>query len=521
VANPSPGSTEDASRPAGPDGLCCARCRRPLRIPNKKPAPPDPRGRVWAAIRRWPEGWICSGCFAKACETYGICDSCGTDRLLPGIGPTGQRWCADCAGGIGNFTCTRCGQEGWQHYQGVCGRCVLADRLSHALDDGTGHIRRELRPLHDLIVGMARPRSGILWLSKPHVPPILRALAHHQVPLTHQGIATLTPWRSVIHVRDLLVAAGILPPVDRFLFLFEQWLPGWLDSVRDGEHRKVLHHYVTWHLLRRLRATASAGPIGHYRHQGARRDLRVTAGFLTDLAQRDLTPAGCRQADLDQWMAHATAPDKTSLRPFLRWTIKARRMPHLQLPPTNRPLPCPISHQQRLELIRRLHSDDSLDPTERVIGLLILLYAQSLTRITRLTIDDITIADGQMLIRLGNPSAPVPAPFDQIIRNYLATRPNLTTATNRGSRWLFPGRRAGQPMHPTTIRSRLQRLGIPNLNGRSRALREMLLQAPPAVVAGMLGYAAGRAEAIAAEAGATWQYYAAGDHSRQPHRART
>jgi hypothetical protein len=107
-----------------------------------------------------------------------------------------------------------------------------------------------------------------------------------------------------------------------------------------------------------------------------------------------------------------------------------------------------------------------------------------------------------MLIRLGDPSAPVPAPFDQIISDYLLTRPNLTTATNRDSRWLFPGRRAGQPLHPTSIRSRLQRLDIPNLTGRSRALREMLLQAPPSVVAGMLGYAAGRAETIAAEAGA-------------------
>jgi hypothetical protein len=198
-------------------------------------------------------------------------------------------------------------------------------------------------------------------------------------------------------------------------------------------------------------------------------------------------------------------------------------MPHLKLPPTTQPPPSPISHQQRLELIRRLHHDDTLEPTERVIGLLILLYAQSLNKITRLTIDDITSADGHLLIRLGDPPAPVPAPFDQIITDYLATRPNLTTATNPNSRWLFPGRRAGQPMHPTTIRSRLQRQGIPNLNGRSRALRDMLLQAPPAVVAGMLGYAAGRAEIIAAEAGATWQHYAPGDHHhhRQPDRART
>ena len=46
----------------------------------------------------------------------------------------------------------------------------------------------------------------------------------------------------------------------------------------------------------------------------------------------------------------------------------------------------------------------------------------------------------------------------------------------------------------------------------------MLLQAPPAVVAGMLGYTTSKAEAIAAEAGATWKRYAAGDHTqtRQP-----
>ena len=59
-------------------------------------------------------------------------------------------------------------------------------------------------------------------------------------------------------------------------------------------------------------------------------------------------------------------------------------------------------------------------------------------------------------------------------------------------------------MHPTSMRLRLHNLGIPNLNGRSRALREMLLQAPPPGVAAMLGYAPDRAEAIAAEAGATY-----------------
>ena len=503
-----PGDAEAAS----PEELCCARCQRPLR--SRTGTAPDPRGRVWVASRRWPEGDICSGCYARACETYGICANCGIERLLPGRGPDGQSCCTDCAG-LGDFTCTRCGEEGWNHYKGVCGRCVLRDRLTLALDDGTGRVRPELVPLFDLVAAMDRPRSGILWLSKPHVPPILQALAHGDVPLTHEGIATLPPWRSAIHVRDLLVEAEILPPVDRFLFLFEQWLPGWLEQVPDPEHRKVLTTYATWRILRTLRAAAADAPIGHYRHQIARRQLRVAAAFLQHLADGALKADACTQRRLDEWFAKATDADKTDLRPFLRWAIAGKRMPRLQLPPSKATSPTPIGARERLELIRRIHDGDGMDLTERVVAMLVLLYAQPLTRVTRLTIDDVIVDDGRMAIRLGDPPAPVPAPFDALIGEYLAARPNLTTATNQNSRWLFPGRRAGQPLHPTTFRLRFKTLGIPNLNGRSRALREMLLNAPPSVVAGMLGYAPDRAEAIAAEAGATWKHYAAGDHHRR------
>ena len=31
---------------------------------------------------------------------------------------------------------------------------------------------------------------------------------------------------------------------------------------------------------------------------------------------------------------------------------------------------------------------------------------------------------------------------------YLGQRTNMRTATNRKSRWLFPGRRAGEPLQP-------------------------------------------------------------------------
>ncbi len=40
------------------------------------------------------------------------------------------------------------------------------------------------------------------------------------------------------------------------------------------------------------------------------------------------------------------------------------------------------------------------------------------------------------------------------------------------------------------------------------------LQAPPSIVAGMLGYHSVHAEAIAAQAGGTWKTYAPGDHTQ-------
>lgn len=466
------------------------------------------------ATCKWPEGHLCSGCFARACETYGRCAGCGVERLVPGIGKDGEALCTTCAGGLGDFTCTRCGIEGWLHYAGICGRCVLADRLKVILDDGTGAIRPELVPFFDSVCAMSRPRSGILWLTRPHVPPILRALALGQVPLTHDGLSTLQPWRSVIYIRDLLVGCGVLAPVDRYLFLFEQWLPGWLQTIEDANHHKILQPFATWHLLRQLRITAATKPIGPYRNQTARTHLRQALLFLTDLAEHGRELGQCTQTDIDRWSAAASRTEQQNIRPFLHWAVRSRHAPQLHFPAPVPSSPTPISQKQRIALIRRIHAGTDMDLTERVIALLILLYAQPLSRIVRLTIDDVIHDGDQVFIRLGDPPVPIPGPFAEVLTYYVANRSNLTTATNPTSRLLFPGRRAGQSLHPTSIATRLRRLGIPNLNGRSRAIRELLLQAPAPVVAGMVGYHPGHAEQLAAQAGTTWKRYAVGDHTK-------
>ncbi|WP_406442380.1 hypothetical protein OHB00_39920 [Streptomyces sp. NBC_00631] len=116
--------------------------------------------------------------------------------------------------------------------------------------------------------------------------------------------------------------------------------------------------------------------------------------------------------------------------------------------------------------------------------------------------------DGQVLVRLGDPPSPVPAPVVGMLLDYLEQRPNTMTATNPDARWLFPGRRAGQPMTPVTLELRLRYLGFPTQRGRPAAIRHLVLQTPAPVVARMLGYHGDTAARLAEEVGGTWRLYA-------------
>jgi hypothetical protein len=101
-----------------------------------------------------------------------------------------------------------------------------------------------------------------------------------------------------------------------------------------------------------------------------------------------------------------------------------------------------------------------------------------------------------------------------LLREQRDQRLNLTTATNRDARWLFPGRRAGQPMVTSTLEIRLRKHGILILSGRAAALRQLVLQAPAPAIATMLGYTHDHTARTANDAGNTWSRYASGDHTR-------
>ncbi|WP_327097450.1 hypothetical protein OIE68_00800 [Nocardia vinacea] len=189
-------------------------------------------------------------------------------------------------------------------------------------------------------------------------------------------------------------------------------------------------------------------------------------------------------------------------------------MPKLILPTLRTGAGQPITQSRRLALLRRVLTDDRPPIRSRVAAALMLLYGQPATRLVRLTVEDVITHGDQVLIRLGTPLSPVPEPLGGLLLKLVGNRQNMNTV-NAGSRWLFPGRRAGQPLHFSTMLEHLRDdLGLPTGATRAATLRQLVLQAPAPVIAEALGFSAHHMNRIWTDSGGNWKSYAPGDHSR-------
>ena len=347
----------------------------------------------------------------------------------------GHRICRDCAGITRDFFCDRCGFEGLLLGRRLCERCTLADTLARLLDDGTGRVAPSLQPLVTALLEMDRPKSRLIWLRNPNVVRLLRGLATGTIPLTHDGLHQETPWRTVAHLRDLLMDSGVLPRVDRQLMLYQRWLTERLAAIEDPEHRRLLRHFATWHQMRRLRARRRRGRWA-LPDQPDQAGITQAGAFLAWLAGRGRTIEHCQQADLDAWHTEKLATRRPA-QTFLRWCMKTGRMSRLTLPPGHHPGP----RRRCTSTAGSPCSGGSSTTTPcpcgaRVAAALVLLYAQPVSRIVRLTIDDVTDDGTTVTVRLGDPPSPLPEPVADLMRAYsspASTCPTPAAEAHSGS----------------------------------------------------------------------------------------
>jgi len=107
----------------------------------------------------------------------------------------------------------------------------------------------------------------------------------------------------------------------------------------------------------------------------------------------------------------------------------------------------------------------------------------------------------------------VPEPIAALLRQHLRDRSSATTAAAPASSWLFPGQFAGEHCSYRRLVRVLHQLGIPARASRLAAWRQLVREAPPAVLAVALGVSPGTAVRHAFLGGANWSAYAARRHT--------
>ena len=408
----------------------------------------------------------------------------------PHLPPPGQRRARPVPSCSGEpiARCVRCGTEqpgyGAKSGDHRCYRCLAIERVDAVLTGPDGAIPDALAGLRDALLAAHQPRSVLNWLAGSPAVTVLVQLASGELDLTHDTLDQMPTTASLRHLRQLLIATGALPERDPSLAGLERFIAVTIDRVTHPADARVLRGFGTWRVLGRLRRRAT---LAYYSADNARDQFNQAAQFLGWLHEQGLELATCRQHHVDYWLAVGPA-HRRNIRPFLLWATERGALSDVTPPVRDRPSPSSaVNSEAGWEHARRLLHDDDLDPADRVVGTLVVLYAQPLTRIAQLRLDDVVDIDGHVHLNLGKELVFMPEPLAGFLRQLPWRRQTGPSSHAPGvDRWLFPGRQAGRHQHPDYLAARLRDLGIPTRISRSTALARLGAQLPARVLADLL-----------------------------------
>jgi len=493
---------------------------------------------------RTPAGPLCPSCRPIATVTCSICG-----RSAPGSISklTGQTCCHAClqrrarCSGCGNVTLVRSGTRSqplcgsctrpdahWHACPGCgehtqtrsrrCARCTLHRRLGELLRDDAGQIHPQLQVLHDHLADHERPDTVLVWLNTDTTSAIVRDLVTEQRALTHAALDELPDSKIVRHLRSVLVATGALPHRDEHLVRLEQWITTTVADRADPEQRALLHRYAIWHALHRLRRRNNGEHATDGQRVAVQRNIKAAITLLDWLTDCGLDLASAGQGDLEQWLTSASATARVDAGNFVRWA-RRNKLTSLTFAATKWDGPRRvIDSETRWTHARRLLHDDSLKAEDRVAGLLVLLYAQSNTAISRLTLEHVHLGERDVRLQLGQEPIVLPEPLDALVRELVGFRHGHATLGDQGtSRWLFPGGQPGRPISAHRLGERLHQLGLRPGQARSTALFGLAAELPAALLARLLGIHISVAVAWQRASAGDWTTYAAHYSRRGAH----
>ena len=420
--------------------------------------------------------------------------------------------CASCAGVASIFACRECGREDHPYGRDRCARCFLRERLTGLLaNPNTGRIRHQLQPLFDELVNSERPQTGLWWLrKKPGVgPEILRQMACGELDISHDTFRALPSDRAHDYLRSLLVAVGILSPID---IRIERMSP-WLDDIvaeLPAENAALIRRFAHWHVLRQMRKAAHKAQLTKPMADACRRRIRVAIDFIAFLNAHDASVETANQDLLERYQQHVGGRALTHEYAFVVWLRQSRTNTALKIIDAPRSPPSiSVSDTQRWAAVERLLHDGTVRRYTRIAGLLTLLFAQPLSRVVAMRSSQVAVT-GDHAVHVTFSGAPVQMPplLDDLIRSHLDHRGKSLYAS-RETGWLFPGGNPGAHLDTENIRSQLVAMGIKPYESRKAALFQLAGDTPAPVLAELLGLTNKNAADWAKLAARDWTDYIA------------
>ncbi len=449
----------------------------------------------------WPIGPVCVSCWEGH---EGRCETCGGADLRVVV-LRGALHCLRCVGSGGISNCLRCGRAGRPFRDKICAPCCTEIEFDHI-----GLTRNStLYPLRTLLVSQHGARGLLMWLRRsPAVPLIAGFAARNEVP-SHDFLDSVDHHKAAL-IRSALIAAKLLPERVESVGRVERWLQQYLRSA-DQDHLPLLVAFGKWHVLRRLRSLCEHRGETAGAAAGARARIRAAGHFLRWLATVGRTLSTCRQEDLDQWLVSSKTTGY-DVKYFVRWATTRRRCQQLVMPNAKGAAPtAPSDESGRWAIVERLLTDEKIDRTDRIAGLFLLLYAQPMTRIRRLSDADVTESEGEVLVRFGSDWTPLCPVLDDLVRSLIQDyRLVPRSRTTAGATLLFPSPvQYGRPVGATALSRKLRRLGINVVADRLSIETELLRRIKiPRIIADMIGIHIGTAVRKAVELNVSASQYA-------------
>jgi len=166
----------------------------------------------------------------------------------------------------------------------------------------------------------------------------------------------------------------------------------------------------------------------------------------------------------------------------------------------------PLHNDDRWSSVDDLLHDGGIDLDVRVAGLFTLLFGQHLSRVVRLKVTDLVIADGTVAVKFGVDEVVLPPVLDGLVDGLMECRGHSIT---RSEQWLFPGGSPGRHITAERLRERLAEHGLSLRSTRNAALMALAAELPTPVLADLLGLHVNTSVEWVRAAQGDWGAYAA------------